>query len=82
VEQFHTLSKRLREPFKTMVLLQLCLGSRMSELPALRCVDRIGSKLNVQHGIVNQYLDAVTEGSRKIMRLDPACCISSVTTSP
>ncbi len=74
VEEFHTLSKHLREPFKTMVLLQLCLGLRVSELLALRWrdVDWMGSKLNVEHGIVNQHLDAVkTEGSRKIMSLDP-----------
>jgi integrase len=74
VEEFHTLSRHLREPFKTMVLLQVCLGLRVSELLALRWkdVDWIGSKLNVEHGIVNQFLDAVkTEGSRKIMMLDP-----------
>src|ERR1700677_1281150 len=73
VEEFHTLSKHLREPFKTMVLLQLCLGLRVSELLALRWkdVDWIGSKLNVEHGIVNQFLDSVkTEGSRKIMTID------------
>jgi integrase len=74
VEEFHTLSKHLREPFKTMVLLQLCLGLRVSELLALRWkdMDWIGSKLNVEHGIVNQHLDTVkTEGSRKVMTLDP-----------
>ena len=56
VEEFHTLSKHLKEPFKTMALLQLCLGLRVSELLALRWkdVDWIGSKLNVEHGIVNQ----------------------------
>jgi integrase len=73
VEEFHTLSKHLREPFNTMVLVQLCLGLRVSELLALRWkdVDWIGSKLNVEHGIVNQHLDSVkTEGSRKTMNLD------------
>jgi integrase len=39
VEEFRTLSKHLREPFKTMVLLQLCLGLRVSELLALRWKD-------------------------------------------
>jgi hypothetical protein len=34
-------------------------------------VDWMGSKLNVEHGIVNQHLDSVkTEGSRKTMTLD------------
>jgi integrase len=57
-----------------MALLQLCLGLRVSELLALRWkdVDWIGSKLNVEHGNVNQHLDAVkTEGSRKTRNLDP-----------
>jgi len=73
VAEFHVLAKHLREPFKTMVLMQLCLGLRVSELLALRWqdVDWMGSKLNVEHGIVNQHLDAVkTEGSRKMMALD------------
>ena len=76
VEEFHT---TLRESggnhfSKTMVLVQLCLGLRVSELLALRWkdVDWIGSKLVVEHGIVNQHLDTVkTEGSRKAMALDP-----------
>ncbi len=73
VAEFHILAKHLREPFKTMVLLQLCLGLRVSELLALRWqdVDWMGSTLNVEHGIVNQHLDSVkTEGSRKTMTLD------------
>lgn len=74
VKEFHTLLKHLREPFKTMALVQVCLGLRVSELLALRWkdVDWMGAKLNVEHGIVNQHLDAVkTEGSRKFMSLDP-----------
>jgi len=73
VEEFHALSKHLGEPFRTMAILQLCLGLRVSELLALRWrdVDWIGSKVNVEHGIVNQHLDSVkTEGSRKTMILD------------
>jgi integrase len=57
-----------------MALVQLCLGLRVSELLALRWrdVDWMGSKINVEHGIVNQHLDSVkTEGSRKTMTLDP-----------
>src|SRR5579862_205246 len=74
VEEFHTLLRHLREPFKTMVLIQVCLGLRVSELLALRWknVDWMGAKLNVEHGIVNQHLDFVkTEGSRKAMTIDP-----------
>lgn len=57
-----------------MVLVQLCLGLRVSELLALRWkdVDWIGRRLNVEHGIVNQHLDFVkTEESHKSMSLDP-----------
>jgi integrase len=74
VAEFHKLANHLREPFKTMALIQVCLGLRVSELLALkwRDVDWIGSKLNVEHGIVNQHLDFVkTEGSQKVMTLDP-----------
>jgi len=75
VEEFQILSKHLREPFKSMALLQLCLGLRVSEMLAIRWkdVDWLGSNLNIEHGIVNQQLDSVkTKGSRKVMRLDPA----------
>lgn len=73
VNEYHVLSKHLGEPFKTMTLLQLCLGLRVSEMLALRWqdVDWMGSNLNVEHGIVNQHLDSVkTESSRKTMVLD------------
>lgn len=73
VGEFQCLSSHLHEPFKTMALVQVCLGLRVSELLALRWkdVDWMGSRLNVEHGIVNQHLDCVkTEGSRKSMVLD------------
>lgn len=73
VEEFQRLSSQLREPFKTMAVVQVCLGLRVSELLALRWkdVDWIASNLNVEHGIVNQRLDGVkTDESRKSMTLD------------
>jgi integrase len=73
VEQFQRLVACLREPFKTMALLSLCLGLRVSELLALRwCdVDWLNGKLNVERGIVNQIVDDVkTDGSRRLMNLD------------
>jgi integrase len=73
VEQFHSLAAHLREPFKTMALLSLCLGLRVSELLALRWrdVDWFNSKLNVERGIVNQIVgDVKTDGSRRLMTLD------------
>src|SRR5580704_7595988 len=56
VAEFQTLAKHLREPFRTMAIVQVCLGLRVSEVLALRWkdVDWIRGKLNVEHGIVNQ----------------------------
>jgi integrase len=73
VDQFQKLVAHLREPFKSMALLSLCLGLRVSELLGLRwCdVDWLKSKLNVERGIVNQIVDDVkTDGSRRLMTLD------------
>lgn len=73
VDQFRRLIAHLREPFKTMALLSLCLGLRVSELLALRWsdVDWLNGKLNVEKGIVNQIVDDVkTDGSRRLMTLD------------
>jgi integrase len=73
VDQFQKLVAQLREPFKSMALLSLCLGLRVSELLGLRWfdVDWLNSKLNVERGIVNQIVDDVkTDGSRRLMALD------------
>jgi len=73
VDQFQGLGAQLKEPFKTMALLSLCLGLRVSELLALRWrdVDWLNGKLNVERGIVNQIVDDVkTDGSRRLMTLD------------
>jgi integrase len=73
VDQFHSLAAHLREPFKTMALLSVCLGLRVSKLLALqwRDVDWLNSKINVERGIVNQIVDDVkTDGSRRLMTLD------------
>jgi len=73
VEQFHSLRAHLREPFRTMALISVCLGLRVSELLALRWsdIDWLNGELNVERGIVNQIVDDVkTDGSRKRMTLD------------
>jgi integrase len=73
VDQFQKLIAHLREPFRTMAILSLCLGLRVSELLALKWldVDWLNGKLNVERGIVNQIVDDVkTDGSRKRMTLD------------
>jgi integrase len=73
-EEFHLLVEHLREPFRTMVQLQLCHGLRVSELLALRWqdIDWLNSRITISHGIVNQRLDEVkTQRSNQIRTLDP-----------
>jgi integrase len=73
VAEFQTLLGHLCEPFKTMAVVQVCFGLRVSELLALRWnnIDWIGKRLNIECGIVNQVLDRVkTAESRKSMNLD------------
>lgn len=73
VDQFQKLAGCLREPFRTMALVSVCLGLRVSELLALKwCdVDWLNGKVNVERGIVNQIVDNVkTDGSRRLMTLD------------
>jgi integrase len=74
VNEFYEMLKHLTEPFRTMAQLQLCLGLRVSELLALRWADLdwMGSRLNVERGIVNQHLDSTkTEGSCRVIALAP-----------
>jgi integrase len=51
----------LDEPFRTMALLSICFGLRISECLALKWsdVDWLNSKLSVQRGIVKQNVDDV-----------------------
>ena len=73
VEQFQKVAAQLREPFRTMSMIGVCLGLRVSELLALRWsdIDWLNGKLNVERGIVNQIVDDVkTDGSRRLMTLD------------
>lgn len=68
VEEFQRLSSHLSEPFKSMALVQVCLGLRVSELlaPRWKAGGWIRGKLKVEHGIVNQHLDCVkTEESSR-----------------
>jgi integrase len=73
VEQFQRLSTHLKEPFKAMALVSVCLGLRVSELLALkwRDVDWLGAELNIERGIVKQIVDDVkTDSSRKSLTID------------
>jgi len=71
-EEFCVLVAQLREPFKTMATLQLCLGLRVSELLALRWsdIDWLQGRINIQRGIVNQIVAPTkTPGSEQIKNL-------------
>ena len=70
VEQFQKLSAELREPFRTIALVCVCFGLRISEALALRWsdVDWMNRTLRVERGIVEQNVDDVkTDGSRKLL---------------
>jgi len=67
-EQFQKLSEHLKEPFRTIGLMCVCFGLRISECLALRWtdVDWLNGKLSIERGIVRQIVDDVkTDGSRK-----------------
>jgi integrase len=71
-EQFRRLGEHLKEPFRTMAMVCVCFGLRISECLALRWsdVDWLNSKLRVERGIVNQKVDEVkTIGSRKSLTI-------------
>ena len=68
VDEFQKLNTELREPFRTIALLCVCFGLRISECLALQWsdLDRLNSKLRIERGIVEQNVDDVkTDGSRR-----------------
>jgi integrase len=70
VEQFQKLSAELREPHRTIALLCVCFGLRISEALALRWsdVDWLNGTLRVERGIVERNVDDVkTDESRKLL---------------
>ena len=73
VEEFRKLIAQLKEPFRTMALVAVCFGLRVSELLGLHWsdVDWLNRKLTIERRIVAQQVDDVkTVGSRKGMRID------------
>ena len=76
VEQFHKLLDEVgREPFRTMLLTDMCLGLRCSELLGLKWSDVDWEKLSisVQRAIVAGRVDEVkTRYSKARVPLDPA----------
>lgn len=72
-EEFQKFVSELPEPFRTMALLCLCLGLRISECLALKWadIDWLASKISVERAIVRQRVDDVkTAGSRKHLSID------------
>jgi integrase len=73
VAEFQRFVQHLDEPFRTMALLCVCFGLRISEALALRWqdVDWLNKRLRVERGIVCQNLDEVkTAESRKNLTID------------
>jgi integrase len=73
VEEFPLLLRQLAEPFRTMAVLCLCFGLRISECLALKWsdVDWLNGTVNVERGIVHQVVDDVkTPESERLMYID------------
>lgn len=72
VAQFQSLDAELKEPFRTIALVCVCFGLRISEALALkwRDVDWLNAKLKVERSIVEQHVDDVkTDGSRRSLAI-------------
>lgn len=73
VDEFQKFVAHLREPFRTIALVGVSLGLRISETLALKwCdVDWLNGRLTVERGIVMQHVDDVkTEASQQQMNID------------
>ena len=75
VEEFQALLAAVsKEPFRTMLLFDMCLGLRFSKLIAVQWQDFDGKnlKVRIRRGVVRQVADDVkTRHSRKPVPLDP-----------
>jgi len=74
-EKFQELVAVLREPYKTMAIVAMCTGMRVSEVLALRWehIDFKSGIMLVQQGVVNGRIGKVkTEASHDEIPLDPA----------
>jgi len=73
-EKFQELVSTLHEPYKTMVIVAMCTGMRVSEVLALRWehIDFEAGVMLVQQGVVNGRIGKVkTEASNDYIPLDP-----------
>jgi len=72
VEQFQKLSAEIHEPHRTLAVVCVCFGLRISECLALRWsdVDWLNGKLRIERSIVEQHVDDVkTDGSRRSLTI-------------
>jgi len=73
VEEFRKFVHHLQEPFRTIALLCVCFGLRISECLALKWsdVDWLNCKLSIRRAIVRQHVDDVkTTESQRAMHID------------
>jgi integrase len=73
VEEFQKFRELLAEPFRTIALLCVCFGLRISECLALkwRDVDWMNGRLSIERGIVMQHVDDTkTDESEREMTID------------
>jgi len=73
VDEFQKFAQHLGEPFRTIALLCVCFGLRISECLGLKWsdVDWLNGRLRIQRGIVRQHVDDVkTENSESAMGID------------
>jgi len=73
VEEFQRFVQHLEEPFRTMALICVCFGLRISEALALKWgdVDWLNRRLRVERGIVCQKVDSVkTVESQRPLYMD------------
>ena len=73
VEEFQQLVEQLEEPFRTIAVVCLCFGLRISECLALKWsdVDWLNCTLRVERGIVHQVVDDVkTPESQRSMHIE------------
>lgn len=74
IEQFHMLCACVPEPYRTMLMLAICLGLRVNEILALKWSDFDFSEgiVHIERGVVHGRIDDVkTEYSEDDLPIDP-----------
>src|SRR5260370_1160799 len=77
IEEFNRLLEKLREPYRTMALVALFLGPRVSEIAGLKWndVDWDRSTISIARSwVIGEVADTKTEGSESPLPMDSASC--------